>query len=118
MLAGSRSVVIAGESGSGKTALRLDGSTLAEIFLGRVTRWSDRRVAALNPGVKLPEQDIIVVHRSDGSGTTFIFTDYLSKISPEWKGKVGADISAVSAWRESSRVCCTTIGTSDSNTEA
>jgi phosphate transport system substrate-binding protein len=73
----------------GKTALRLDGSTLAEIFLGRITRWSDRRIAALNPGVKLPNQDIIVVHRSDGSGTTFIFTDYLSKISPVWKGKVG-----------------------------
>jgi phosphate transport system substrate-binding protein len=74
---------------AGKTALRLDGATLAEIFLGRITRWSDRRLAALNPGVKLPDQDIIVVHRSDGSGTTFIFTDYLSKISPEWKGKVG-----------------------------
>ena len=73
----------------GKTALRLDGPTLAEIFLGRITRWSDRRLAALNPGVKLPDQDIIVVHRSDGSGTTFIFTDYLSKISAEWKGKVG-----------------------------
>ncbi|HEX6434112.1 MAG TPA: phosphate ABC transporter substrate-binding protein PstS [Gemmatimonadales bacterium] len=73
----------------GKTALRLDGATVAEIFLGRITRWSDRRIAALNPGVKLPNQDIIVVHRSDGSGTTFIFTDYLSKISPEWKGKVG-----------------------------
>jgi phosphate transport system substrate-binding protein len=73
----------------GKAALRLDGPTLAEIFLGRITRWSDRRLAALNPGVKLPDQDIIVVHRSDGSGTTFIFTDYLSKISPEWKGKVG-----------------------------
>jgi phosphate transport system substrate-binding protein len=74
---------------TGKTALRLDGATLAEIFLGRITRWSDRRIAALNSGVTLPNQDIIVVHRSDGSGTTFIFTDYLSKISPEWKGKVG-----------------------------
>jgi phosphate transport system substrate-binding protein len=74
---------------AGKTALRFDGPTLADIFLGRITRWSDRRIAALNPGVRLPDQDIIVVHRSDGSGTTFIFTDYLSKISPEWKGKVG-----------------------------
>ena len=73
----------------GKTALHLDGATLADIFLGRIIRWSDRRIAALNSGVKLPNQDIIVVHRSDGSGTTFIFTDYLSKISPEWKGKVG-----------------------------
>ncbi len=74
---------------AGNAALRFDGPTLADIFLGRITRWSDRRIAALNPGVKLPAQDIIVVHRSDGSGTTFIFTDYLSKISPEWKEKVG-----------------------------
>ncbi len=73
----------------GKTSLRLDGSTLADIFLGRISRWSDPRIASFNPGVKLPDQDIIVVHRSDGSGTTFIFTDYLSKISPVWKGKVG-----------------------------
>jgi phosphate transport system substrate-binding protein len=77
----------------GKTSLRLDGTTLADIFLGRITRWTDRRLLTLNPGVKLPDQDIIVVHRSDGSGTTFIFTDYLSKISPEWKGKVGAATS-------------------------
>jgi len=73
----------------GKTALKLDGPTLGEIFLGRITRWSDRRITALNPGVKLPDQDIIVVHRSDGSGTTFILTDFLSKVSPAWKGKVG-----------------------------
>jgi phosphate transport system substrate-binding protein len=75
------------------TALRLDGPTLADIFLGKITNWRDRRIAALNPGVNLPDQDIIVVHRSDGSGTTFIFTDYLSKISPEWKGKVGRSTS-------------------------
>jgi phosphate transport system substrate-binding protein len=73
----------------GKTALRFDGPTLAAIFLGRITRWRDHRIAALNPGVTLPDQDIIVVHRSDGSGTSFIFTDYLSKISPEWAAKVG-----------------------------
>jgi phosphate transport system substrate-binding protein len=73
----------------GKTALRFDGPTLAEIYLGRITKWNDRRVAEANPGVQLPNQDIIVVHRSDGSGTSFIFTDYLSKISPEWKTKVG-----------------------------
>jgi phosphate transport system substrate-binding protein len=73
----------------GKTPLRFDGPTLAEIFLGRITRWSDRRLAALNPGVRLPDQDIIVVHRSDGSGTTYILTDYLSKISSEWKTRVG-----------------------------
>jgi phosphate transport system substrate-binding protein len=73
----------------GKSALRFDGPTLADIFLGRIMKWRDGRIAALNPGVNLPDQDIIVVHRSDGSGTTFIFTDYLSKISPQWKGKVG-----------------------------
>jgi phosphate transport system substrate-binding protein len=73
----------------GKTPLRFDGATLADIFLGRISRWNDRRLAALNPGVRLPDQDVIVVHRSDGSGTTFIFTDYLSKVSPEWKTKVG-----------------------------
>jgi phosphate transport system substrate-binding protein len=69
--------------------LRFDGPTLAEIFLGRITKWNDSRIKALNAGVGLPDQDIIVVHRSDGSGTTFIFTDYLSKISPEWNTKVG-----------------------------
>jgi phosphate transport system substrate-binding protein len=73
----------------GKTSLRLDGPTLADIFLGRITNWGDRRIAGLNPGVQLPAQDIIVVHRSDGSGTTFIFTDYLSRVSPRWKGQVG-----------------------------
>lgn len=73
----------------GRTPLRLDGRTLADIFLGRISKWSDRRITSLNPGVKLPEQDIIVVHRSDGSGTTYIFTDYLSRISGEWKGQVG-----------------------------
>jgi phosphate transport system substrate-binding protein len=73
----------------GTTALRFDGPTLADIYLGRITKWNDRRIAALNPGVTLPDADVIVVHRSDGSGTTYIFTDYLSKVSPEWKGKVG-----------------------------
>jgi phosphate transport system substrate-binding protein len=72
-----------------EASLRFDGATLADIFLGRITRWNDRRIAALNPGVALPEEDIIVAHRSDGSGTTYIFTDYLTKISPEWKEKVG-----------------------------
>jgi phosphate transport system substrate-binding protein len=78
---------------TGNAALRLDGTTLADIFLGKISNWRDRRIAALNPGVNLPNRDIIVVHRSDGSGTTFIFTDYLSKISPEWKGKVGRSTS-------------------------
>src|SRR5215217_6480247 len=74
---------------AGKTGLKLDGPALADIFLGRISRWNDPRLGSLNPGVKLPDQDIIVVHRSDGSGTTFVFTDYLSKISLQWKGSVG-----------------------------
>jgi phosphate transport system substrate-binding protein len=73
--------------------LRFDGATLADVFLGRITRWNDSRIAALNPGVELPAKDIIVVHRSDGSGTSFIFTDYLSKVSSEWKSKVGSATS-------------------------
>jgi phosphate transport system substrate-binding protein len=73
----------------GKVPLKFDGPTLADIFLGRVTRWNDARLVALNPGVSLPNEDIIVVHRSDGSGTSYIFTDYLSKISVDWKTRVG-----------------------------
>jgi phosphate transport system substrate-binding protein len=73
----------------GTTKLRLDAETIADIYLGRLTKWNDRRIAALNPGVKLPDQDIIVVHRSDGSGTTYVFVDYLSKVSPQWREKVG-----------------------------
>jgi phosphate transport system substrate-binding protein len=76
-------------SAAGATPLKLDGPTIADIFLGKITKWNDRRLVAANPGVTLPNQDIIVVHRSDGSGTSYIFTDYLSKISPEWKTKVG-----------------------------
>lgn len=77
----------------GQTHLKLDGTAIADIFLGKITRWNDSRLAQLNPGVKLPAQDIIVAHRSDGSGTTYIFTDYLSKVSPEWKQSVGAGTS-------------------------
>jgi phosphate transport system substrate-binding protein len=73
--------------------LRFDGATLADVFLGRITKWNDTRLVALNPGVKLPAKDIIVVHRSDGSGTSFIFTDYLAKVSPNWKQKVGSATS-------------------------
>jgi phosphate transport system substrate-binding protein len=73
----------------GNPALKLDGPVIADIFLGNLTRWNDPRIAAQNPGVTLPEQDIVVVHRSDGSGTTFIFVDYLSSVSPEWASKVG-----------------------------
>ena len=57
--------------------------------MGRITKWNDKRLAALNPGVKLPDADVIVVHRSDGSGTSYIFTDFLTKFSREWKDKVG-----------------------------
>jgi phosphate transport system substrate-binding protein len=73
--------------------LRFSGALLADIFLGKVTKWNDPAIAKLNPGRPLPAQDITVVHRSDGSGTTFIWTDYLSKVSPEWKEKVGEGTS-------------------------
>ncbi|CAM5207916.1 Phosphate-binding protein PstS OS=Castellaniella defragrans OX=75697 GN=HNR28_002952 PE=3 SV=1 [Castellaniella defragrans] len=73
--------------------LVLNGPVLADIFMGRITAWSDPAIAALNPGVHLPDAKIVVVHRSDGSGTTFNFTNYLSKVSPEWKSKVGEGVS-------------------------
>ena len=66
---------------------------LAGIFLGKISKWNDKALTAANPGVNLPDANIIVVHRSDGSGTSFIFTDYLSKVSPEWKSSVGSDTS-------------------------
>ena len=69
--------------------LRLDGPTLAEIFLGRIAKWNDARILALNPGVRLPASDILVVHRTDGSGTSYVFTDYLSSVSAEWNTKPG-----------------------------
>ena len=69
----------------------LDGPTLAKIFLGEIKTWNDPAIQKLNPSVKLPSQPIVVVHRSDGSGTTFLFTDYLSKVSADWKSKVGAN---------------------------
>ena len=69
--------------------LKFDGSTLADIFLGNITRWNDKRIAELNPGVSLPDLPLVVVHRSDGSGTSYIFTDYLSNISPVWADSVG-----------------------------
>jgi phosphate transport system substrate-binding protein len=73
--------------------LKLTGPLIADIFLGKVTKWNDPALATINAGVKLPDLDITVVHRSDGSGTTFIFADYLSKVSPEWKKTVGASTS-------------------------
>ena len=77
----------------GNPALKLDGETIARIFLGAIKKWNDPKIVALNSGVSLPEQEIVVVHRSDGSGTTFIFTDYLSKVSADWKSKVGHNTS-------------------------
>ena len=74
-------------------AMKLDGATLADIFLGKITKWNDPAIVALNGGVQLPDQKITVVHRSDGSGTTFNFVNYLSKVSPEWKTKVGEGTS-------------------------
>jgi phosphate transport system substrate-binding protein len=71
--------------------VKLDGSTLADIFLGKIKNWDDPRIGQLNPGTKLPHTAITPVYRSDGSGTTFIFTSYLSKVSPAWKSSVGAD---------------------------
>jgi phosphate transport system substrate-binding protein len=73
--------------------LKFTGKVLAEIFLGKITKWNDPAIAGLNPGVKLPATDITVAHRSDGSGTTYIFVDYLSKVSPEWKKTVGVATS-------------------------
>jgi phosphate transport system substrate-binding protein len=73
--------------------LKVSGAIIADIYLGKITAWNDPALAKLNPDVKLPDTKISVVHRSDGSGTTFNFCDYLSKISAEWKSKVGADTS-------------------------
>lgn len=70
-------------------SLKLDGQTLAGIFMGAITKWNALAIVSLNPGVKLPNENINVIHRSDGSGTTFIFTNYLSKVSPEWKSVMG-----------------------------
>jgi len=73
--------------------LKFTPDVLAGIYLGRITNWNDKAISAANPGVSFPNQEIVVVHRSDGSGTTFIWTDYLSKISPEWKSEVGSGTS-------------------------
>jgi phosphate transport system substrate-binding protein len=73
-----------------KSPLQLSGDTVADLFLGKITQWNDPRLAKLNPGIKLPDSPVMIVHRSDGSGTSGIFTDYLSKVSAEWKSKVGS----------------------------
>ncbi|MBI3768402.1 MAG: phosphate ABC transporter substrate-binding protein PstS [Deltaproteobacteria bacterium] len=75
------------------TGLKLTPEAIAGIFLGKITKWNDPALAATNPGVTLPPRDIVVVHRSDGSGTSYIFTDYLSKVSREWNNKVGKGTS-------------------------
>ncbi|HEY4904452.1 MAG TPA: phosphate ABC transporter substrate-binding protein PstS [Candidatus Sulfotelmatobacter sp.] len=73
--------------------LKFTPDALAGIFLGRITKWNDKAIAGVNPGVNLPDKDIIVIHRSDGSGTSFIWTDYLSKVSSDWKSQVGSGTS-------------------------
>ncbi len=78
--------------------MRLNGTVLADIFLGKIKLWNDKAIADLNPSLKLPADNIVVVRRSDGSGTTFLFTNYLSKVSPDWKAKVGFDTAV--AWPE------------------
>lgn len=75
----------------GKPALKLDGPTIANIFLGKIKKWNDPAIAALNSGAALPDKDVIVVHRSDGSGTSYIFTDYLSNVSSDWAVTAGRD---------------------------
>jgi phosphate transport system substrate-binding protein len=75
----------------GNPALQLDGPAIAGIFLGKITKWNDAAITAQNPGITLPVMDIAVVHRSDGSGTTYIFVDYLSSVSKEWETIVGRD---------------------------
>jgi len=86
-------VPVANLDGVAPGELKLTGAVLADIYLGKIKKWSDPAIAALNPSTKLPDTDITVVHRADGSGTTFIFTNYLSKVSPDWKGKVGESTS-------------------------
>ena len=85
-------VIVMNLDGIGPGETRLTGGVLADIFLGRITHWSDAAVKALNPGLRLPDARIAVVYRSDGSGTTFNFTDFLGKVSPEWKLRVGSGL--------------------------
>ncbi len=77
----------------GNPQVKFTPDVIGDLFLGKITKWSDRRISEINPGAKLPDMNVTVVHRSDGSGTTFIFSDYLSKVSREWKEKVGAGTS-------------------------
>jgi phosphate transport system substrate-binding protein len=86
-------IVLSYNLSSVSTKLKLDGKAVADIFLGKITKWDDAQIKKLNPGVSLPDKAILVAHRSDGSGTTFIFTNYLSKVSSDWKDKVGNNTS-------------------------
>ena len=90
-------VLVVNINGMEPGKLKLDGKTLADIYLGKITKWNDPAIVAMNKDITLPDEDITVVHRSDGSGTTFIFTNYLSKVSPEWKKSVGVNTSV--AWK-------------------
>ncbi|MFZ0732534.1 MAG: phosphate ABC transporter substrate-binding protein PstS [Candidatus Sulfotelmatobacter sp.] len=73
--------------------IKFTPEALAGIYLGKISKWNDKAITSVNPGISFPDKDVIVVHRSDGSGTTFIWTDYLSKVSPEWKSEVGSNTS-------------------------
>ncbi len=91
-VAGAEAIVVNLKGADGKAitaAIKFPFTSVADIYLGKIKKWNDPVMTAANPDIKLPNTDIIVVHRSDGSGTTYIFTDYLSKVSPEWKTKVG-----------------------------
>jgi phosphate transport system substrate-binding protein len=91
-VAGAEAIVVNLKGADGNalaTPIKFPYTSLADIFLGKITKWNDPVLAQANPDIQLPDQEIIVVHRSDGSGTTYIFTDYLSKVSSEWKDKVG-----------------------------
>src|SRR3989441_4412079 len=90
-------IVIAYNLSGVSQQLKFTPDVIADIFLGKVTKWNDARLAGVNPGTSLPATDIVVVHRSDGSGTSFGFTDYLSKVSPEWRSKGGEGTSG--NWR-------------------
>lgn len=76
-----------------KKSIRLTPEVIADAYLGKITQWNDQRIQSLNPDIKMPNLPIMIVHRSDGSGTSAVFTDYLSKVSPEWKEKVGSSTS-------------------------
>ena len=82
-------VAVANLNGVNPGDIKLTGDLLAKIFMGSITTWNDKQIKEMNPTVKLPDEYITIIHRADGSGTTYTFTEYLSKVSPEWKDKVG-----------------------------